>query len=84
MPDYGNKLRYRKKSRYPVNQLQMSRTDTTDYLGERIPVGYGAGNMDPHQMGFMGEMASNMNMKKPRKSRTQFRGHGLGGFPNYS
>jgi len=75
--DFGNRLRYSKKARYPVNQLQMSRTDTTDYQGERIPVGYGAGNMDPHQQGFMGEMASNYNEKPTvRKKRTM--GHGLG------
>lgn len=72
--DFGNKLRYRKKARYPVNQLQMSYTDTTDYEGPRTPVGYGAGNMDPHQAGFMGEMSSNMKEPRPKKKM----GHGLG------
>jgi len=78
---FGEYIRYAKKTRYPVNQLQMAYTDTTDYQGERNPVGYGAGNMDPHQLGFMGEMASNMSVKKPLK-RKGLRGHGLG-FPNY-
>lgn len=59
----------------------MSRTDTTDFKGVHTPVGYGAGNMDPHQMGFMGEMASNMNVKKPA-NRKRLTGHRLG-YPNY-
>ena len=80
--DYGTQLRYRKKARYPVNQLQMSYTDTTDYEGERTPVGYGEGVSDPHQGGFMGEMASNYNAKRPMKRNTRLMGHKLG-FPNY-
>lgn len=72
--DFGNRLRYSKKARYPVNQLQMAQTDTTDYEGERTPVGYGEGTMDPHQGGYMGETSSNMDVKKARKSY----GHGFG------
>ncbi len=79
--DFGNKLRYDKKRRYPVNQLQMSYTDTTDYEGERQPVGYSQGTMDPHQEGFQGEMASNMDVKKPTPRKRRM-GHGLG-YPNY-
>ena len=74
----GEAMRYGKKARYPVNMLHMSRTDTTDYMGEREAVGYGAGNSDPHQSGFMGEMASNMEEKKPVKYRKNQYGHGLG------
>lgn len=75
--NWGERQQFAKRARYPVNQLQMSYTDTTDYKGERQAVGYGAGNMDPHQMGFMGEMASNYNEKKPL-SRKRSKGHGLG------
>ena len=78
MLDFGNRLRYSQKARYPVNQLQMSRTDTTDYEGERQPVGYGEGTSDPHQGGFQGEMSSNMSDKRPKKRNNHFLGHGLG------
>ena len=80
--DYGDKLRYSKKSRYPVNQLQMSRTDTTDYKGPRQEVGYGEGFADPHQGGYMGETETNSEQKKTPKAKKHFGGHGLG-FPNY-
>jgi len=76
--DYGNKLRYAKKSRYPVNQLQMSYTDSTDYEGPRQAVGYGQGNADPHQGGYMGETATNTDKKKPPKARRRMGGYGLG------
>jgi len=76
--DYGNRLRYRTKAKYPVNQLQQSRTDTTDYEGPRQAVGYSQGYSDPHQEGFMGEMSSNMDVKKPKKRNNHLLGHGLG------
>ena len=72
--DFGNKLRYSKKMRYPVNMLQMSYTDTTDYQGEREPVGYGGFNTGD---GFVGELATNSESKRPAK-RQRLTGHGLG------
>lgn len=72
----------RTRAKYPVNQLQMSYTDTTNYKGTRSPVGYGQGTADPHQEGFNGEMSSNMDVKKPLKRNNRLRGHGLG-YPNY-
>lgn len=72
--DFGNRLRYGMKAQFPVNQLQMAQTDTSDYEGERESVGYGEGNVDPHQGGYMGETASNMEPLK----RKRLRGHGLG------
>ena len=76
--DFGNRLRYRTKARHPVNQLQQSYTDSTDYEGERQPVGYGQGYADGHQEGFMGEMSSNMSVKTSRKRKGSSLGHGLG------
>ena len=76
--DYGNYLRYSKKARYPVNQLQQSYTDTTDYEGERTPVGYGEGFSDPHQGGFQGEMSSNNDVKDRMKRNNPFMGYGFG------
>jgi len=75
---YSNKMRDDMKSRYPVNQLQMSYTTTTEHSGEHRPVGYGEGFSDPHQGGFMGEMSSNMDVKKPKKRVRRSLGHGFG------
>jgi len=63
----GNARRYAKKSRYPVNMLQMSYTDTTDYVGEREPVGYGDGQS--HEDGYNGATATNTDEKKPMKRK---------------
>lgn len=68
----------RVRSRYPVNQLQMSYTDTTNYDGPRSAVGYSQGYSDPHQGGFMGETSSNMDVKKPKKRSGSLLGHGFG------
>lgn len=71
------------KDKYPVNQLQMSRTDT---MGA-VPAGYGAGNLDPHQLGYMGETASNGSFNYKQKKRPTkgpfYKRYGGGNFPNY-
>jgi len=76
------------KSKYPVNQLQMGYTNTQG----ATPQGYGAGNMDPHQMGYMGQTLENRGKKyraqkkRPLKKTTEaykYTSHGLGTFPDY-
>jgi len=79
------------KRRYPFNQIQLGATDTTNIKGRFTSVGYGEGNMDPHQMGYLGQTVDNkedvIQSKKRRSTRKGKRQgytkEGNGTFPDY-
>lgn len=68
-------------ARTPFNQMQLGRQITSS--------DYGAGNMDPHQMGYLGQTLNNKSTSRNKKTANQkkrgslFTRLGNGNFPDY-